>query len=292
MTKSEVKKLDSTKRQIDIEVNGERIKNKFEEAFGQISKSAKIPGFRPGHAPRDILEKNFSGHAQELVLKNLIPEVYDEVVKAEALDVIEMPQVTDVHIKRDELKFTATVEVMPEIQLKKYKGIRVNYKKIEVAADELKRDLDALKEARSLDSIDDRFARSIGYPDLAELKAALERQIFIRKENQQRQRIEKELIDGLTKDLDLKIPQVMVSRHQDEMLRQAKVNLALKGVERQEIDKQEKQLRQQLEPEAKRQVRDYLVLAHIAKKENIEINDQMPQKVIELLFREADWQQG
>jgi len=292
MTKSEVKKLDCTKRQIDIEVNGERIKNKFEEAFGQISKSAKIPGFRPGHAPRDILEKNFSGHAQELVLKNLIPEVYDEVVKAEALDVIEMPQVTDVHIKRDELKFTATVEVMPEIQLKKYKGIRVNYKKIEVAADELKRDLDALKEARSLDSIDDRFARSIGYPDLAKLKAALERQIFIRKENQQRQRIEKELIDGLTKDLDLKIPQVMVSRHQDEMLRQAKVNLALKGVERQEIDKQEKQLRQQLEPEAKRQVRDYLLLAHIAKKENIEINDQMPQKVIEFLFREADWHQG
>ncbi|MBL7069888.1 MAG: hypothetical protein ISS27_00265 [Candidatus Omnitrophica bacterium] len=292
MTKSEVKKLDSTKRQIDIEVSGERIKNKFEEAFGEISKSAKIPGFRPGHAPRDILEKNFSGHAQELVLKNLIPEVYDEVVKAEALDVIEMPQVTDVHIKRDELKFTATVEVMPEIQLKKYKGIRVNYKKIEVAADELKRDLDALKESRKLDSIDDRFARSIGYPDLAELKAALERQIFIRKENQQRQRIEKDLIEGLTKDLDLKIPQVMVSRHQDEMLRQAKVNLALKGVERQEIDKQEKQLRQQLEPEAKRQVRDYLVLAHIAKKENIEVNDQMPQKVIEFLLREADWQQG
>jgi len=47
-----------------------------------------------------------------------------------------------------------------------------------------------------------------------------------------------------------------------------------------------------LEPEAKRQVRDYLVLAHIAKKENIEINDQMPQSVIEFLFREADWQQG
>ncbi len=292
MTKSEIKKLDGTKRQIDIEVSGERIKNKFEEAFVEISKSAKVPGFRPGHAPRDILEKNFSRHAQELVLKNLIPEVYDEVVKAQALDVVEMPQVTDVHIKQDELKFTATVEVMPEIQLKKYKGLRVNYKKIEVGADELKRDLDALKESRKIDSIDDRFARSIGYPDLAELKAALERQIFIRKENQQRQRIEKDLIEGLTKDLDLKIPQVMVSRHQEEMLRQAKVNLAMKGVERQEIDKQEKQLRQQLEPEAKRQVRDYLVLAHIAKKESIEINDQMPQKVIELLFREADWHQG
>jgi len=292
MTKAEVKKLDSTKRQIDIEVSGQRLKNKFEEAFGEISKSAKIPGFRPGHAPRDILEKNFSRHAQELVLKNLIPEVYDEVVKAQQLDVIETPQVTDVHIQQDQLKFRATVEVMPEIQLKKYKGVRVNYKKIEVAADELKRELDALKESRKLDSIDDRFARSIGYPDLSELKAALERQIFIRKENQQRQGIEKELIDGLSKDLELKIPQVMVSRHQDEMLRQAKVNLALKGVERQEIDKQEKQLRQQLEPEAKRQVRDYLVLAHIAKKENIEINDQMPQSVIEFLFREADWHQS
>jgi len=292
MTKSEVKKLDNTKRQIDIEVSGERIKNKFEEAFKEISKSAKIPGFRPGNAPRDILEKNFSRHAEELVLKNLIPEVYDEVVKAQNLDVIEMPQVTDVHIQRDLLKFKATVEVMPEVQLEKYKGVKVNYTKIEATADDLKRDLDALKESRKIDNLDDRFAKSIGYPDLAELKAALERQIFIRKENQQRQRIEKGLIEALTKDLDLKVPQAMVNRHLEEMLRQGKVNLALKGVDRQEIEKQEKQLRTQLEPEAKNQVKTYLVLAHIAKKEKMEINDQMPQRVIEFLLREADWQQS
>jgi len=292
MTKSEVKKLDNTKRQIDIEVSGERIKNKFEEAFKEISKSAKIPGFRPGTAPRDILEKNFSRHAEELVLKNLIPEVYDEVVKAQNLDVIEMPQVTDVHIQRDLLKFKATVEVMPEVQLEKYKGVKVNYTKIEATADDLKRDLDALKESRKIDNLDDRFAKSIGYPDLAELKAALERQIFIRKENQQRQRIEKGLIEALTKDLDLKVPQAMVNRHLEEMLRQGKVNLALKGVDRQEIEKQEKQLRTQLEPEAKNQVKTYLVLAHIAKKEKMEINDQMPQRVIEFLLREADWQQS
>ena len=46
--KTEVKKLDSTKCEINIAVSGELVKNKFEEVFAQIAKAAKVPGFRPG----------------------------------------------------------------------------------------------------------------------------------------------------------------------------------------------------------------------------------------------------
>ena len=58
--KTEVKKIDSTKREVSIEVSGEIVKNKFEDAFKKLGKEAKVPGFRVGNVPRDILEKNFS----------------------------------------------------------------------------------------------------------------------------------------------------------------------------------------------------------------------------------------
>jgi FKBP-type peptidyl-prolyl cis-trans isomerase (trigger factor) len=73
------------------------------------------------------------------------------------------------------------------------------------------------------------------------------------------------------------------------MLRQAKVDLALKGIPREKIDEQEKKMREELEPEANSQVKVYLILSAIAKKENITQDEHMPRRVMEFLFREANW---
>ena len=54
--KTEVKKIDNSTREINVEVTGDVVKNKFEDVFKRISQEAKVPGFRPGHAPRDMLE--------------------------------------------------------------------------------------------------------------------------------------------------------------------------------------------------------------------------------------------
>lgn len=292
--KTEVKKIDANKREISIEVSGEVVKNKFEDVFKRLGQEAKVPGFRPGHIPRDILEKNFSADAHRRVLEELIPDIYSEAIKAENLEVIELPEITDVKLRRENetLAFKATVEVRPEIKLKNYKGIKVEYKKIAVTTEEIKRSLDSLKEARKLESIDDRIARGLGYLNLTELENALEKQIYIQKENQQRQKIEHEIIQTVTKDLDFQVPQSLVNRQLEDLVRQAKLDLALKGAQRQEIDAQEKDLAAKLEPEAKKEVKVYLVLAEIAKKENISLDDHMPSRVMELLLKEAEWQES
>jgi len=289
--RTEVKKLDSIKREINVEVSGDVVKNKFEEVFKKITQEAKVPGFRPGHAPRDIIEKQYSSHAHEQVLRELIPQFYNEAIGQEKLDCLEMPKITDVKLDRTTLSFRAIVEISPEIAVKNYKGIKVEYKKITVTPDEIKRNIDSLKETRKIDTLDDPLARSIGYPNLAELEKALERQIFLQKENQQRQKIEDEIIENLTKDLDFNLPQSLVNRQVQEMLRHAKVDLAIKGVPREKIDEQEKELLKNLEPEAKEKVKVYLVLAEIAKKENIPLDDRMPSKVMEFLLKEANWSQ-
>jgi len=290
--KTEIKKLDSTKREINIAVSGDIIKNKFEDVFQKISKEAKVPGFRPGHVPRDILEKHYSSHAHEQVLRELVPDIYNKAIGEEKLEVIDLPQISEVKLDSSSLSFKATVEVSPEIAIKNYKGQKVNYKNITVVPDEIKRHLDSLKEARKLDSVDDSFARSLGYPNLSELEKALERQLLMHKDNQERQRIEDELIENLIKDLDFKTPQFLVNRQLQDLVKQAKVDLVLKGLPTEKIEEQEETLVSELEPEAKKQVRVYLVLAEIARRENIPLDDHMPRRVMELLLREADWKES
>jgi len=123
--KTEIKKLEGMKRELNIEVSGEVVKSKFEDVFVKISKSAKVAGFRPGHAPRDILEKHYASSAHEQVLKELVPDIYHEAIHKEGLDVVDYPQITDVKLDREKLAFKATFEISPEIEVRDYKGIIV-----------------------------------------------------------------------------------------------------------------------------------------------------------------------
>ena len=289
--KTEVKKTDTNKRELNVEVSGDIVKNKFEDVLTKIAKEAKIPGFRPGHAPRDMIEKHYGSQAHEQVLKELVPDVYNHAIDQEKLDVIEMPEISDVKLDRTSLSFKAKVEVTPEIKLNNYKGIKIDYKKIAVSADEIKRSIDSIKESRKVQTLDDSFAKSLGYPSLKELEGAIERQLFINKENHEHQKIENEIVEALLKGLDFAAPKSMIDRQLQDLIRQSKVDLAMKGMPRVKIEEQNDTLTKELKPQAEKQVKVYLVLAQIAKKENIPLDDHMPREVMELLMREADWKE-
>ncbi|MGA2774516.1 MAG: trigger factor [Candidatus Omnitrophota bacterium] len=290
--KISVKKLDDNKREIIVEAGDDIVKNKFEDVFKKITQEAKVPGFRPGHAPRDLVEKHYGSAVHEQVLKELVPDIYNQAIDKEGLDVIELPQITDVKLNRESLILKATVEVSPEIEVKNYKGIKIDYRKVEVTADDIKRSIDSVKESRKLEKADESFAKTLGYPSMQELEKTFEKQIYLHKENQERQRIENEIILNISKGLDFKVPQLLVERQLQDMLRQTKVDLAIKGVAREKIEEQEKTMLSELEPEARNQVKIYLILSAIAKKENITLDDHMPRHVMEFLLREADWKEA
>jgi trigger factor len=200
-----------------------------------------------------------------------------------------LPQITDVRLERGSLSFKAVVEITPEIAVKNYKNLQINYKVVSVSSDEVNRQIDSVKESRKAQNLDDQFSRSLGYPNLTEFRKAVERQIFITKENQERQRIENELIENVMKGLEFKLPAALVERQTLDMLRQTKIDLAMKGLPRDKIDEQEKLILEGIKPEAVKQVKVYLILSQIAKKENIAIDDHMPAKVMEFLLKEANW---
>jgi len=290
--KIETKKIDSIKREIYIEADSESVKKKFEDVFNRINKEAKIPGFRPGHIPANILEKHYGNEANQKVLEELIPEVYRKAIEKENLEVVDYPDIYDIKLDRNNLSFKAKVEVLPEINLKNYRRIKLHYQKTAVSEKEVSDYINTLLKQKNVEKLDESFARSLGYFSVEEMRSSIEKQLFIQKENQSHQKMESYILEHLLKETDFKVPESLVKRKLDYLLRQLKLDLALKGLSKEEIEAKEALLEKELKPQAEKQARLEVIFTQIAKQENIPQDENMFQKVLEFLFREADWQEA
>ncbi len=124
-----------------IEVSEERTKKLYEKAAKQVSEMVKVPGFRPGHVPLDVLKQHVKPDALEAhMLDVALPETYAEAVKQEKLQVVTQPKVKV--IQADPLKYEATVAVYPEVEISGYDKIKV--KKEDPKVED--RDVDAVLE--------------------------------------------------------------------------------------------------------------------------------------------------
>ena len=289
--KVEVKNLEKNKSQLHIEVPSETVKQKFNEVYQKISREAKIPGFRPGKAPRDVLEKHHSKFASEEVLKELIPEVYHQALESEKIDAIALPEISDIELKSNILKFKALVETRPEIKLPNYKGIKISHKKVSVTDEDMNKALGDILKLKNAKEADDKLAKGLGYSTIAELKDLLQKQLLVGKQESERQNNEKQLVDYLVNNTDFLVPESLAESRLQELIDDAKHQLLMRGMPKDEVAKRDDELKAKLKDEARTQVKVFLILDEIAKKENIKIDDHTPSATMEFLFKEADWQQ-
>ena len=292
--KIETKKIDACKREISIEIPKELVSQKFDEIYKEIGKKVQIKGFRPGKAPRDILESRHSDLAREEVLKDLIPSTYKQAIEKEKLDPVDLPEVSDVQFKENVISFKAKVEIRPEVKIKNYKSLRVKRKKTKVSDEDIDKSLDSLKKSQGLDdkaSIDDAFAKGLGHSNLADLKENIRKQMEIIKDQQARQDMENQIIEQLFKNSSFDLPETPVRKQLDYMVKDAKMRLSYQGMKKEDAEAKDKELREQLKEEAKKAVRIYFILDKIAQLENLEVKeeDQLSKKVMEFLLKEAQW---
>jgi trigger factor len=114
------------KRIIEAEIPKDKVDEKFDEVFKLIKKEAKIPGFRPGKAPISVIKSRFAKDATAEVGERLIEEAVEEIVKEAKLSPISPPVVSNIDIKEGEpIKFTASIEVAPEIKIEKTTGFTI-----------------------------------------------------------------------------------------------------------------------------------------------------------------------
>jgi trigger factor len=137
-------KLEGSRVQLDIEVDGDRLEGEMDKAVNRISQQVKIPGFRPGKAPRNVVERHVgSGAILQEALDKLVPDVVQEAVDSEELEAIDMP---DIELtSTDPLVVRATVPVRPNVELGDYLSIRASRPEVEVTDEEREGALDELR---------------------------------------------------------------------------------------------------------------------------------------------------
>ncbi|MFH1678825.1 MAG: trigger factor [Candidatus Omnitrophota bacterium] len=286
--KTQVKKIDQHKRELSVEVEGDIVTKKFDEVYKRIGREAKVSGFRPGNAPRDILEKHYSNLANQEALKELLPEVYSQALAEAKIEPASPPEISQVNFNKSNLSFKANLEVKPQINLSSYKGLKIEYKPIEVTGEEIKKAFDKLKENYAQMPEDD-CVHSLGYPNLEALKEVFKKQIYLEKARAQQIGIENGVIEQLLKQLDFQVPSGLINGQLERLVKQAELDLSLRGMNKEEIDKQGAAMKENLRPEAEKQVRVFLVLEEVARRENIGRDEKMSQQAVEFLLRQANW---
>jgi trigger factor len=145
--KSTVEPAEGNKVKVAVEIDEAELEPAVDAAWREIAKEVRLPGFRPGKAPRKLLEKQFgSDYARSEALKNALPEFYSQAVIEHDVDVIAAPEL-DITTGEVEgpVTFEALVEVRPEVQVAGYDGLRVEVPRPEASDDEVTEQIDRLR---------------------------------------------------------------------------------------------------------------------------------------------------
>ncbi len=148
--KSSLKKVKDCRVKLHVEVEADRVENRFQEVLKDFQRAAQLPGFRQGKAPLEMVEKRYAREAHEEVLKSLIPEVYHQALATEKVNPVALPSISDIQCERGKkLVFTAEFERAPEITVKNYKGMKLKREASDVTAEDEEKGLQSLLESRA-----------------------------------------------------------------------------------------------------------------------------------------------
>jgi trigger factor len=143
-----VEPLEGNKVRLRVEVPADEFEQAVDAAFRKLARQVKIPGFRPGKAPRQLLEARLGGEvAREQALRDAVPDYYAQAIEAEDIDVIAAPEIDITEGEETgDVAFDAVVEVRPLVELSGYDPLRVEIPSPDVTDDAVDAQVDALRE--------------------------------------------------------------------------------------------------------------------------------------------------
>ncbi len=148
-------------KKVVVDIPKERVQQKLEEQFNDIRSQAAIQGFRPGRAPKKLIEKRFAADIREQVRRSLISESYEQAVQKNSLNVIGEPEFDNPEaIQLNDgagFSYSFQIEVQPEFTLPELKGIKIRRPKVEVTEENVDQAMKNLREQQgSLVPVEDR----------------------------------------------------------------------------------------------------------------------------------------
>lgn len=137
-------------RTLEVEVDVKRVRKAFDRAYRDLSRSVRVKGFRPGKAPRAVLEKLYGGSLAEEIQQRLVSETLPEAVQESGVHPVSEPSVDSEAPKPDAaFRYTVAIEVKPPIALPELRGLPARRPTVAVEEEEVDGELEALRERRA-----------------------------------------------------------------------------------------------------------------------------------------------
>lgn len=145
---------------LEVKCDEQQVKQGFDKAFRQASKHIKVPGFRPGHAPRAMLESLISPEAlYETAAETIVNAAFKQAMQEQDLEPYGQPSVDLTKLNHEEnvCEFTIKVPLKPIVELGEYKGIQVEKPIVEVTEEEVEGQIENMRKGKSTrEAITDR----------------------------------------------------------------------------------------------------------------------------------------
>jgi trigger factor len=156
-----VKEERDAHRILSIEISSMRVKKEKEKVLTRLAKKAKLPGFRPGKVPKELLEAKFKDDIKMELMEEVLTSAYRDALAQQGLTPISQPEFSNVQSSLDSsMSFEAAFDIEPRVEIKRYKGFKVEKRPVKVTEDEVTMVLERLRQERAISSPIERPAAS------------------------------------------------------------------------------------------------------------------------------------
>jgi trigger factor len=132
---------------LKVDVDAKSVNDAFETVTTQFQRGVKLPGFRPGKVPRNIIERNFAKDVESEVRRKIVNDSYKQALQDHKLHVVGSPEVKEGSFTRNQnFTFDITVETAPDFELPEYKGLAAKKEKRTVEDKDVEQGLNVLRE--------------------------------------------------------------------------------------------------------------------------------------------------
>src|SRR5438270_368395 len=266
--RSTVEPLEGNRVKVSVEVDEAEFDKAIDAAFRKIAREMRIPGFRPGKAPRRILEARLGPDvAREEAIRDALPDYYIKALEQQDVDAIAAPEI-EITSGQDSgpIQFEAVVEVRPEVSVAGYQGLRVTVPSPDVTDEEVDGQLDALRD------------------DIRTRLGAV-------KKMQAQMSVRNEVVDALVELVAEEIPEPLINEEMQRRLHELSHRLAAQGADLaqylQATGRSAEEFQSDLHEAATSAVKADLALRSVADAEGLEATDEELDAEIERIAQAA-----
>ena len=145
--KTEFQDVSETQKKVTIEIPSDIVDAEIDRVAKGYSKQARLPGFRPGKVPSNIIKQRFREQIHHDVMHDLIPRAVEEALQERGIEPVATPDIKDVSLREGEpLKFTADIETVPAFDPGDLSTISLRQESSTVTDDAIEKTLDRLRE--------------------------------------------------------------------------------------------------------------------------------------------------